>query len=277
MHSPYLNRLNADELQQLKEDLLKIQCGRCFIDDEVIDLKLHEVHIDHVIPLKSGGKDDPSNFALTHSWCNESKQDANLRIARVLAKFKKIRNSITDRGPNLSDIFFVYGGSKYELSYDYDAENEDFIRYSFPQLKDNNIYVDKIYRDELSGFRYFFAVLPIEYIFHDDKINPRSIGQNISKLVKEFYLKFPQLHISLGWIDSENKGKCKIRLFDGQHKAAAQILLGIKRLPMRIFIISSQLELDALITANTHAGTNLKQIAFDKSVQSHLGTLTPHR
>ena len=270
MGSLFLNRLTAEEMQQLREDLLKIQNEKCFICDDFINLNLHTVHIDHLIPLISGGKDDRSNFALTHSNCNESKQDADLRVARTLARFSKIRDSVANRGPNLSDILSLYGGSKHNLSLDYDGDTVELVKYSFPQINDNNIYSDKIYKDELSGFRYFFAVLPIEYIFHDDKINPRTIGQNISKLVKEFFTKLPQLHISLGWIDLQDNEN-KIKLFDGQHKAAAQILLGVRKLPMRVFVISSQLELDNLITANTHAGTNLKQVAFDKSVQHHLG------
>lgn len=43
--------------------------------------------------------------------------------------------------------------------------------YSFPQIGENDIIQEKIYVDDLSGFKYFFAVLPIEYLFHDDKIN----------------------------------------------------------------------------------------------------------
>ena len=45
-------------------------------------------------------------------------------------------------------------------------------------------------------------------------------------------------------------------------------MLGIKKLPVRVFINPDS---TTLITANTNAGTNLKQVAFDKSVQRHLG------
>lgn len=118
--------------------------------------------------------------------------------------------------------------------------------------------------------RYFFGKFPIDYIFHDDRINPRSIGTNISKLIEEFFKKRPQLHISLGWIETNNQSsKTKIKVFDGQHKAAAQVFLGVKSLPIRVFIDPN---LDILLTANTNAGTTLRQVAFDKSVQRHLGS-----
>lgn len=101
-----------------------------------------------------------------------------------------------------------------------------------------------------------------------DRINPRAIGSNISKLVEEFYQRRPQLHVPLAWLSSEG-GKGAVHVFDGQHKAAAQIMLGAKALPVRVFIDP---DADTLITTNTNAGTTLKQVAFDKSVQRHLGS-----
>lgn len=225
--------------------------------------------IDHVQPLSTGGKDNEPNFALTHNSCNRSKQSADLHVARVLAKFEKLRqqcNADNNRNPNLNDILVSSKGTKFELSLKIDRND---VHFSFSDIGDETIYTCSLYRDELSDQYYFFAKFPIEYLFHDDRINPRSIGRNLHRLVKEFSDKKPQLHISLGWIapDSENKGK--IFVFDGQHKAAAQVLLGIKELPVRVFLNPNT---DVLLEANTNAGTKLRQVAFDKSVQRHLGS-----
>ena len=270
MGSLYLNKLAHDEREELKKKLWEAQKGKCFICNEPIDLSIHQTQIDHVIPLKIGGKDEPSNFALTHAACNESKQDADLRVARILAKFSKIRDRCLkeNRGPNLTDILHEYGGSKYDITLKFDEANS-VVKYSLTEMGENEIFEQRVYTDPLSDFKYFFAELPIEYLFHDDRINPRSIGQNISKLVKEFFLKRPQLHISLGWINITGNSKVKVKIFDGQHKAAAQVLLGVRRLPVRIFLNP---DLDILLTTNTNAGTTLRQVAFDKSVQRHLGS-----
>lgn len=271
MGSLYLSRLLDDQREDLEKRLWSTQKGKCFICDCPIDLRLHRgtVDIDHVQPTKLGGKDDVSNFALTHSSCNRSKQASDLRVARVLARFTAISNECAklNRGPNLDDILQKYDGAKFELRM---YIEDDLISFSFSNLGDNEIKSSPLYTDPLSGLKYFFAKLPIAYLFHDDRINPRAIGKSIASLVEEFFKKRPQLHVSLGWVQLEgNNGQGRIRIFDGQHKASAQILLGVKELPVRIFVNP---DLDVLLTTNTNAGTSLRQVAFDKSVQRHLGS-----
>jgi hypothetical protein len=110
------------------------------------------------------------------------------------------------------------------------------------------------WRGNLNYIKYLRAILPF-------------LCKIQAKLVEEFYQKRPQLHVPLAWMKSDG-GKSSIHVFDGQHKAAAQIMLGVKSLPVRVFIDPHP---DILIKTNTNAGTTLKQVAFDKSVQRHLG------
>jgi len=270
MGSLYLNRLTPKQKEELIKELWERQNHKCFICGKEIDLEIHKnnLDIDHVIPLKLGGKDDPSNFALTHSSCNRSKQDANLRIARILYEFSElVEKTHKEKGssPNLTDVLRKFGGAKYKLSFSISGNK---IRFSFPEIGDNTIYEYQIFEDKLSGFKYFFAIFPIEYLHHDERINPRSIGRNISKLIKEFFLKRPQLHVTLGYLLTK-ENPSEIKVFDGQHKAAAQVFLNVRELPVRVFVDP---DLDVLLTTNTNAGTVLRQVAFDKSVQRHLGS-----
>lgn len=271
MSSLYLNRLSQDERKDLTHKLHRLQNGLCFICEEEIDLEVHKrvLDVDHVVPTKLGGKDDPSNFALTHSSCNRSKQASNLEVARVLHRYYRIKEGLTaeNRSPNLDDILAEYGGGQHGIRF---VRENGRIKYALPQMGVNRIVELPIYTDELSRFQYFFTNLPIHYLHHDNKINPRSIGQNISKLIQEFYLQRPQLHAPLGWIEVDGgEEETRVRIFDGQHKAAAQVLLGVKNLPVRIFINP---DLDILLKTNMNAGTTLRQVAFDKSVQRHLGS-----
>jgi hypothetical protein len=139
-----------------------------------------------------------------------------------------------------------------------------------PQIGKNEIQTIPLHKDELSGLRYFFAKLPIAYLFHDDRINPRAVGGSLGGLVEEFFKKRPQLHIALAWTEcSGDGGNARIQVFDGQHKATAQVLLGVRDLPVRVFLNP---DLDLFLTTNTNAGTTLRQVAFDKSIQRHLGS-----
>ena len=215
-----------------------------------------------------GGKDGPDNFAVTHDSCNRTKQASDLRVARVLARFDAIAESIDsdNRAPNLGDVLSEFQGAKYQLPIDI---NGNFFKTAFADIGKTDIVTAPVHHDKIAGFRYTFLDLPIEYMHHDDHINPRAIGSNLKKLVEEFHKGLPQLHITLGWVDTAAGKQVKVKIFDGQHKAAAQILLGARRLPIRIFIDP---DTDRLLTANTHAGTTLRQVAFDKSVQRSLGS-----
>jgi len=274
MGSLFLQRLGGEDRKSLCQKLHGIQQGRCFICEEPIDLLLHatSMDIDHIEPSANGGRDDEANFALTHASCNRSKQAANLRVARVLKRFERIAEEAVQSGsaaPNLGHVLQKSGGAAYDLPV---VREGPLLRLSFPDIGDAGITQLPIYRDGLSDMEYVFAYLPIAYLHHDDLINPRGIGRALRGLVEEFHKRNPQLHTGLGWLDLPKDGeapKARVRVFDGQHKIAAQVLLGVKHLPVRIFLSPDR---DRLLSANTNAGTTLRQVAFDKSVQRRLGS-----
>lgn len=269
MSSLYLNRLSSEERKSLEQQLWSQQNGKCFISELPIDLTLDDVDIDHIIPIRDNGKDDPSNFALTLASYNRSKQAADLRIARVLARFERIKEGADsdDRGANLNDILKSYGGAQHNLRIKLDGKQVTYVAQS--KAGDEKVTVP-LCEDTLSGMKYFFALLPIEVLHHDERINPRPLGANLRGLIEEFHKRRPQLHIALAWTEtSATTPEARVHVFDGQHKAAAQILLGAREIPVRIFVNPNE---QLLLTANTNAGTTLRQVAFDKSVQRRLGS-----
>ena len=203
MSTLFVSRLSGTEREKLLHSLHETQNGNCFICAKPIDLHLHanRIDIDHIEPTSSGGKDGPVNFALTHDSCNRSKQAGDLRVARVLASFDTLAGQIVDenRSPNLGDVLVRHGGSRFELPV---SINEASISTTYAEMGQNEVMVYPVIEDAISGFRSSFMNLPIEYLHHDDHINPRAIGSNLRKLVVEFHKKLPQLHVSLGWIDT---------------------------------------------------------------------------
>src|SRR5437879_6166722 len=117
MGSLYLNGLTAEKRAELEKQLWDQQNGKCFISAKQIDLDIDDLDIDHIIPTRDNGKDDPTNFALTLASYNRSKQAADLRVARVLARFDQIKATADsdDRGANLNDVLKAYGGASSSL------------------------------------------------------------------------------------------------------------------------------------------------------------------
>ncbi len=262
MASKFLSSLTDQAYKDLTAKLCQIQNSTCFICQKPIDLQLHVTNIDHIVPLANKGKDNEDNFALTHESCNKSKQDANLRIARILHYLKAIQEDVSskeNRTASLKDVLKNMSGSQFDFIH---TITDHKLEYSFDKLSDTTIYKANIFDDNLSGEKSCFIEVPIQYLFHDDLINPRGINSSISLLVKEFSKGNPQLHLTLARLDNN-----QIKVFDGQHKAVAQLLLGSKKLLVRLFL---EPNLDRLTETNTNAGSTLRQIAFDKSIMRQL-------
>jgi hypothetical protein len=272
-HSQKLASLSSEDRAALERTLFERQAKKCFICDQAIDLVLHkdQLDIDHIEPLADHGADEENNFALTHSSCNRSKGASDLRVARRMAQFESLQKAAEERGErgaNLGHILQRYGGAKARLRLKRSDCGVEFVLPEIPK-GGNDVRLAPLYKDGLSGMEYFFGMFPLEYLHHDDRINPRSIGSNIRGLIEEFLKKRPQLHIALAWWAPDAEGLGAIKVFDGQHKAAAQILLGVRDLPVRVFV---EPDTNVLLQANTNAGDKLRQVAFDAAVMRHLGS-----
>jgi hypothetical protein len=269
--SPTLAALDKEGRAALERRLLDRQTGVCFICQEEIDPFHHEgqFEIDHIVPLAEQGRDEENNFAIVHATCNRSKGASDLRVARRMAEFDKLQTEARrrgERGATLGHVLERYGGGCARLKL---RRLEDRVEFVLSETGETTIRSVPLYRDPLSEMEYFFAALPLAYLHHDDRINPRSIGSNIRGLIEEFMRKRPQLHVALAWWSPEDDGAGAVKVFDGQHKAAAQILLGVKILPIRVFVNP---DTNVLLTANTNAASKLSQVAFDTAVMRHLGS-----
>lgn len=199
----------------------------------------------------------------------KKKGATNLEIAHLLNRFDRLQKNareINGRGANLDDILGIAGGTLQDLRL---KVGDKDVQYTLSATGDASIHRTQLFTDPKSKMRYFFGVFPLEYLHHDDRINPRSIGGSLKGLLEEFYAGRPQLHVSLGWWSPREDGEGPLKIFDGQHKAAAQILLGVKHLPVRVFV---EPDTKVLLQANTNAGDSLRQVAFDMAAKRHLGS-----
>ncbi len=171
-----------------------------------------------------------------------------------------------ERGAHLGHFLQRFGGGRTNLRL---RQEEGLVKFVLDAVGETRVRESPVYKDALSGMEYFFAVLPLAYLHHDDRINARTIGSNVRGLIEEFLRKRPQLHIGLAWWNGNTDGIGPVKVFDGQHKAAAQMLLDVAALPVRVFL---RPDLNVLLQANTNAGDKLRQVAFDTAILRHLGS-----
>ncbi len=109
-----------------------------------------------------------------------------------------------------------------------------------------------------TGFKYFYIVLPVEFLNNDIELQPRPLEFKRLWDLYRHLLVNSQLTPSICRLTQN-----KILLFDGQHKAAAQIWAGRKNLECKVYIDPS---VKVLKETNLVAHDKLRQMPFFTSV-----------
>lgn len=234
-----------------KNELLT-QFSNCYLcNNSLTGYNKDEIQFDHIYNYADGYSQDISNFAPVHASpddrklnCHKNKGQKSpisykeeLRIQKKLCDIK-----------GLKDLCNNPIQSIYCISTDHKKINFNGIEYPlFNQVINNkNNY-------------YFCAEVDIKYIENDDIIQLRPLEAKILPLI--FNLKTSvQLLPSLGRLDEISN---TVKIFDGQHKAVAQII-GNNRtyIECKIFVHPNEADLQTVIY---QAHTDLVQQKYQKS------------
>lgn len=262
-----LDRLTTEERKELIERLHRRQDGHSYISGKPIDLRVHEVEIDHIVSLDRGGIDNESNWGLVFKSENRSKGTKDLQLMRYIYQFREHRDRYISSkrdftfGDALKEFYPKRDTVKVEISSNIIKisfkDERNVKKLEFPLLVDE---VDKTVKS-------FIGMLPFTILFHDSTINPRSIV-DLEPMIEEFYNKNPQLLPSLAILDADSAGEGRIMVFDGQHKAAAQLYVRSPRLFVRIFV---DIEKAKIKRTNFRAHTLLAQIHFPQLISDKVG------
>lgn len=269
MRAGEFERLSDDEYLRLAAAGSAAQAGRCYLCAEPLDegLARGDVSLDRIPATEEPDADDAENLVVSHAGCSHGRLAPDLPVARALARFQRLQATLGRQPgrPNLADVLALAGGARFDLPFSVDA---DAFTCGFPDLGRPEPETAPLLTDALSGMRSVFLNLPLAYLTHDDRINPRAIAlPGLKRMIEEFRSGLPQLQVALGWLATGDE-RAAVHIFDGQHKLAAQALLGVEAAPVRVFIDP---DLDTLLMANAHAGTRLRQVAFDRLAQRRLG------
>ena len=262
-----LDQLTPEKRKELIERLYNRQNGVSLISERQIDLKTDEVEIDHIVSLDKEGIDNESNWGLVLKSENRSKGTKDLQLMRYIYKFRLHKDKyLSDKkdftlGDALAEVYPNRVPVRTEVS-------DNIIKISFKEggeVKELNfsLIVDEVDKKIKS----FIGMLPFSVLFHDQAINPRSIA-DLEPMIEEFYNKNPQLLPSLAILGKDNDGSEKILVFDGQHKAAAQLYVRSKKLFVRVFL---DVDKSRIKRTNFRAHTLLAQIHFPQLISDKVG------
>lgn len=228
---------------------------RCFISGEVISPQC-EVEYDHIHPFSKDGDTGTSNIRIVLKKYHERKATEslydvrdNLRLERL---FQSKKNNI-----KLQDIF--------ELK-DVDRKiTHNTIAHSFISIDDGTVRLTfALLEDAILNVRYFYGRVPIAWLENDDQegLQPRVIDYKRLINIRNHLKIRPQLAPSIARLIGN-----RLKLFDGQHKLAAQVLNNVAEVDVKVYvspddITASKRLFDDLMTTNLEAHSKLKQVPF---------------
>jgi len=234
----------------------------CAICKKAINKK-SDIEFHHKRPLAFQDKFNPSNFITVCKKHHKELGELSLLEYNTINEMKKFFGG--------NDIKKLNDVLKLKLDSDnfgkkIDAEilndkNEIKIKLKNSGNNDNNGDVTITYPLSTcpsTGFKYFYIVLPVEYINNDEQLQPRPLEfERLWELYRHL-LTNSQLTPSVCRL-TENK----ILLFDGQHKAAAQVWADRKEIECKVYI---EPNIKFLKETNLIAHDKLRQMPFFTSV-----------
>jgi len=228
---------------------------KCFISGEVIG-DSDEIEYDHILPYSKQGDTDINNIRIVKKEYNRRKSDQSLYEVRDNIKLERLFN---DKKNNikLQDIFIL----------------KDISRKAFHfSILDENIKIDDgidqrnfmLLIDDILNTQYFYGRVPIKWLENDDQegLQPRVIDYKRLISLRDHLKNHPQLAPSIARLVDN-----KLKLFDGQHKLAGQVLNNVTEVDIKAYISSAEADkakklFDDLMITNLDAHSKLKQIPF---------------
>lgn len=229
---------------------------RCFISGEVINLQADEYEFDHIQPYSQGGDTSISNIRVVLKTYNRRKSDQslyevrdNLRLERL---FIEKKNSI-----KLQDILELK--SFEHRSIHITSQNGSV---SIADGTDSRTFPTFV--DPILNVPYFYGRVPLKWIQNDDQegLQPRVIDYKRLITLRDHLKSHPQMAPAIARLLDGT-----IRLFDGQHKVAAQILNSVSDIDIKVYIspadeTKAKELFDALMITNLEAHSKLRQVPF---------------
>ena len=208
-----------------KAEVLRIHGMRCFIDAHPIDSE-EDLEFDHIVPIAGGGTTTVENLAPVCRKHNRQKRTMSLSEYRDYLHLGS---------------FFEDGNSKY-LDDVIRAKKHEVGQKFHYEIADSpgsvTVYFDggkksfSLYKCPATAWQYFYALIPVQYLNNDKDLQPRALRQESMWGLYRHFQRNTQLSPSICRVGETGE----LLLFDGQHKAAAQIWSGRNAIECKVYV-----------------------------------------
>lgn len=230
-----------------KAEVLAGQGRRCFIDNHPIE-EGDEVEFDHIHPFAEGGETSTSNIGAVCKKHNREKGALTLSEFRDRLGIRRFFEGVSKR--RLDDLLGErLGHQGYGQSVPVELRDGKAVIY----LDDGPVETP-ISVCPATGESYFYATLPFKILRNDAELQPRALEPD---RVWELY-RHLRTHTQLAPAICRSVDR-QILLFDGQHKAAAQIWAGRTSIDCKVYL---EPDVRRLKDTNLSAHDKLRQMPF---------------
>lgn len=230
-----------------KQAVLARQGLRCFIDNHPVESET-ELEFDHIHPYSEGGPSIADNIAAVCKKHHREKGTLSLSEYRDRLALRRFFEGARKR--RLDDLLEVrLGRSGYGHPLQLEIKPNEVVMYldSGPQTL-------PLFECPATREKYFFVSLPVSVVQNDTDLQPRPLEPDRLWELYRHLLGHTQLAPAVCRLVKGN-----VPLFDGQHKAAAQVWAGRSKIDCKVYV---EPELRRLKETNLSAHDKLRQMPF---------------
>lgn len=230
-----------------KRAVLERQGLRCFIDNHPIESEA-DVEYDHIQAFSEDGKTDIDNIAIVCKRHNREKRTLSLSEYRDRLSLRRFFEGAKKRW--LDDLLGV------KLGFDGFGQpvGVDAASGKVTLLLDGHRIETNLTDCPATGEQYFFATIPVRALRNDVELQPRALeAERLWELYRHL-LRHTQLQPAVCRLVDGS-----LLLFDGQHKAAAQVWAGRAAIDCKVYL---EPDVRRLKETNLSAHDKLRQMPF---------------
>ena len=238
--------MSIDQLtDQEKAQILERDGRRCFIDGH--PLESDDVEFDHIVPRAAGGATTVENMAAVCRKHNRQKGTMSLAEYR---DYLDLRRFFDSEGAKYLDHVIAAKGGRVGDSLQYEVDGDGVTLYF-----DAGRQTFSLYTCPITGWQYFYALIPVRHLSNDAELQPRPLRDTSMWGLYRHFRYNTQLAPSICRFNDSGS----LLLFDGQHKAAAQVWAGRNAVECKVYIKPASVKLRE---TNLEAHQSFRQMAF---------------